>query len=182
MSSSWVNGALKIFFGISRNTPDWSDAKAQMENAFGDIKINKAITGKIQAFFATQTLVGNDNVIETDRYKHTSTILDMEEAVGTGKDDASAVLDLWNKLTTLEPHGQILQVKDNARELGETLTLYKGARFSNGAFEEPVLVKDFPPPARPGFIEQLLSEDSILRVKNRLQNQLFGDGPKGSGN
>lgn len=155
---SWVAGRLKQAFSASTPCPEWQVAHRQMADTFGTINIFKPPNdGKIQAFFAKQTLIGDEMAVDCTRYSHPCSRLAMNEAVGTGKDQKEAIIDLWKKMTTLAPHETILQQEKTLYKGGEESALYNSWIFLNGKFQSQLQVKTALPPARPKEIEFLLN-------------------------
>ena len=178
--ASWTSGALKSLFGIGTDTKHWFAVKTAMEQAFGPIKIAGIEEGgKVRAFFATQTLIGDDLAHKTVRYSHPVTILDMKEATGSGRSGAAAIIDLWNKMTDLQPRENILQFKQLISH-GEPHALYTESTYRNGQFFNMGQTSNSMPPARPDFIEKFLAEEKIPAMSKTESEAIFGPRPSGA--
>lgn len=160
MAKSWFTGALKSLFGMNTDTKHWAAVKDMMEQSFGEIKIDRPIEGgPVRAFFAEQTLVGDETQTHCVVHSHASVTLDMKEAIGTGKDRPTAIVSLWNNITDIEQHHTILQLQEPLYKGGEQLGLYMSAKLSNGTFQDYGAVKAELPPARPEFIVKFLEDE-----------------------
>ena len=152
MGTTWISGLLKDFFGLKADTANWEASKELMEQSIGHVKIDiPPHCGPIRAFFEQQTLVGDHSHTRSMRYTHTLTCLDLNEAVGKGRTEAEAVVALWNKMTKLSPHENILRL-DRIVSDGDAHGFYTEFAFENGAFVNKGQKTYAQPPARPDFI------------------------------
>ncbi len=160
MTSSWLKGTLTSLFGRPSDTRHWIAVMKVMEESFGTIIFDTPPEdGQIHAYFAKQTLVGDDTLSLMP--PHTI------EAIGTGRNCEDAMIDLWDKMTSLALEEYILQPEYVLCSQEEEPTAnYHRFQFIRGIFKKrDEVLRDAPPP-RADYIQKtlstVLSEDLTL--------------------
>jgi hypothetical protein len=171
MAKNWVARQLSSLFGQA-DTSYWGAVLKLMEHSFGRVIIDTPIEGgNIRAFFEKQVLIGDVDSITTERSKKKVFTVDMDEPIGLGKTHQVAVIDLWKKLTTLNPHENILLFvrKQEDRPFAE----YTSFQFKDGNFTGEIECSECPPDRHP-IIQKYMDENRFDRLIGPCEDNVVG--------
>ena len=172
MSKSWVARQLSFLFGQA-DTSHWAAVALLMEQSFGKIIIDVPVEGgNVRAFFKKQVLVGDTSLSSARRSQDGSLTVDMDEPIGFGKNRDAAVIDLWEKLTSLRIDEGILQYEQMIGN-GEPHAEYTSFRFRNGKFGGVTTYNECPPDRHP-IIQKYFSDHRFDTLIAKAEDEVFG--------